>query len=116
MAELADAHDLGSCGVTRGGSSPLIRINNFHLFSTMTIEIESIGSCKKKFKFDIAHKDYQAKVQNSYLTLARQVKVPGFRPGKAPISMLEKRFGPNVKKEVMTQLISERLDEVIEEK
>jgi hypothetical protein len=31
VAELADAHDLGSCGVTRGGSSPLIRINNFHL-------------------------------------------------------------------------------------
>ena len=25
MAELADAHDLGSCGATRGGSSPLIR-------------------------------------------------------------------------------------------
>ena len=31
VAELADAHDLGSCGATRGGSSPLIRINNFHL-------------------------------------------------------------------------------------
>ena len=27
VAELADAHDLGSCGVTRGGSSPLIRTN-----------------------------------------------------------------------------------------
>ena len=26
VAELADAHDLGSCGATRGGSSPLIRI------------------------------------------------------------------------------------------
>ena len=25
VAELADAHDLGSCGATRGGSSPLIR-------------------------------------------------------------------------------------------
>jgi trigger factor len=41
--------------------------------------------------------------------------VPGFRPGKAPMSMLEKRFGTNVKKEVMTQLISEQLAEVIQE-
>ncbi len=82
----------------------------------MTIEIEDIDSCKKRIKFHIPHKEYQAKVQNSYLTLARQVKVPGFRPGKAPMSMLEKRFGPNVKKEVMTQLISERLAAVIEEK
>ena len=82
----------------------------------MNTEIEDIDSCKKKIKFDIAYKDYQAKVQSSYLALARQVKVPGFRPGKAPMSMLEKRFGPNVKKEVMTQLVSERLAEVIEEK
>ena len=82
----------------------------------MNTEIEDIDSCKKKIKFDIAYKDYQAKVQSSYLALARQVKMPGFRPGKAPMSMLEKRFGPNVKKEVMTQLVSERLAEVIEEK
>jgi len=82
----------------------------------MNTKIEDIDSCKKKIKFDIAFKDYQAKVQNSYLILARQVKVPGFRPGKAPMSMLEKRFGSNVKKEVMTQLVSERLAEVIEEK
>jgi len=82
----------------------------------MNAEIEDINSCKKKIKFEIAYKDYQAKIQSSYLTLARQVKVPGFRPGKAPMSMLEKRFGPNVKKEVMTQLVSERLAEVIEEK
>ena len=82
----------------------------------MNTKIEDIDSCKKKIKFDIAYKDYQAKVQSSYLTLARQVKIPGFRPGKAPMSMLEKRFGPNVKKEVMTQLVSERLAEVIEEK
>ncbi len=82
----------------------------------MNTKIEDIDSCTKKIKFDIAFKDYQAKVQSSYLTLARQVKVPGFRPGKAPMSMLEKRFGPNVKKEVMTQLVSERLAEVIEEK
>ena len=82
----------------------------------MNTEIEDIDSCKKKIKFDIAYKDYQAKVQSSYLALARQVKVPGFRPGKAPMSMLEKRFGSNIKKEVMTQLVSERLAEVIEEK
>lgn len=82
----------------------------------MNVEIEDIDSCKKKIKFDIAYKDFQAQVQSSYRNLARQVKIPGFRPGKAPMSMLEKRFGPDVKKEVMTQLISERLAEVVAEK
>jgi trigger factor len=82
----------------------------------MNIEIEDIDSCKKKIKFDIAYKDYQIEVKNSYLKLAQQVKIPGFRSGKAPMAILEKRFGPNVKKEVMTQLISETLAKVIEEK
>ena len=81
----------------------------------MNTQIEDIDSCNKKIKFDIAYKDYEAKVKESYLALAQQVKVPGFRSGKAPISMLEKRFGTNVKKEVMTELISEQLAEVIQE-
>ena len=64
----------------------------------MNIEIEDIDSCKKKIKFDIAYKDYQTEVKNSYLKLAQKVKIPGFRSGKAPMAILEKRFGPNVKK------------------
>ena len=82
----------------------------------MNIEIEDIDACNKKIKFDIPHQDYKTKVQNSYRSLAREVKIPGFRPGKAPIAMLEKRFGADVKKEVLTQLISERIAEVMEEK
>ena len=81
----------------------------------MNTQIEDIDSCNKKIKFDISYKDYEAKVKQSYLALAQQVKVPGFRPGKAPMSVLEKRFGTNVKKEVMTELISEQLAEVIQE-
>jgi hypothetical protein len=38
VAELADAHDLGSCGVTRGGSSPLIRTNNIKCFWFLTLK------------------------------------------------------------------------------
>ena len=36
MAELADAHDLGSCGATRGGSSPLIRTSYVSDFQRIT--------------------------------------------------------------------------------
>lgn len=36
MAKLVDAHDLGSCGATLGGSSPLIRTKNRHTLFTPT--------------------------------------------------------------------------------
>ncbi len=82
----------------------------------MNIEIEDVDSCNKKIKFDIPFKDYQQKVNAYYKTLGRDVKVPGFRKGKVPQSLLEKQFGPRVKQEVLTQLISDRVMEAIREK
>ena len=51
-----------------------------------------------------------------YQKLGREVKVPGFRKGKVPASILEKQFGPDVKKEVLSNLISDRLNQAIAEK
>lgn len=82
----------------------------------MKIEIEDIDSCKKQIKFDIAHADYKEKVNNYYRKLGRDMTVPGFRKGKVPISLLEQRFGPEVKREVLTELISERIADAIQEK
>ena len=82
----------------------------------MDIEIEEIDSCNKKIKFDIPHQDYQKKVTDYYKSLAREVKVPGFRKGKVPQSLLEKQFGPQVKREVLTQLIGDKVTEAIREK
>ena len=82
----------------------------------MKIEIEDIDSCNKKIKFEIPHQEYDIKLKQYYQKLGREVKVPGFRPGKVPLSMLEKKFGPDVKKEVMSTLISEQLNNAIVEK
>jgi trigger factor len=82
----------------------------------MNIEIEDVDPCNKKIKFDIPFKDYQQKVNAYYKTLGRDVKVPGFRKGKVPQSLLEKQFGPQVKQEVLTKLISDRVMEAIQEK
>ncbi|MBI4389433.1 MAG: trigger factor [Nitrospinae bacterium] len=82
----------------------------------MTIEIETIDSCNKKIKIDIPHQDYMKRVDAQYVKVGQNVQLPGFRKGKVPKTILEKRFGPEVKREVLTQLISERLADAIEEK
>ncbi|MFQ5451187.1 MAG: trigger factor [Nitrospinaceae bacterium] len=82
----------------------------------MKIEIEDIDPCNKKIHLDIPHQDYKKEVNNYYRSLSREVSVPGFRKGKVPTSILEKRFGPRVKQEVLTQLISDRVNQAIEEK
>ena len=82
----------------------------------MDIEIEDVDSCNKKIKFVIPHQDYKKEIEKYYKKLGREVKVPGFRKGKVPISLLEKQFGPDVKKEVLSNLISNQLNQAITEK
>jgi trigger factor len=82
----------------------------------MEIEIEDVDPCNKKIKFVVPHQDYKREVDKYYQKLGRQVKVPGFRKGKVPASILEKQFGSDVKKEVMSNLISDRLNQAIAQK
>ena len=82
----------------------------------MDIEIENVDSCNKKIKFVIPHQDYKKEIDKYYKKLGREVKVPGFRKGKVPTSLLEKQFGQDVKKEVLSNLISNQLNQAIAEK
>ena len=82
----------------------------------MDIEIEDVDSCNKKIKFVIPNQDYKKEIEKYYKKLGREVKVPGFRKGKVPSSLLEKQFGPDVKKEVLSNLISNQLNQAITEK
>ena len=82
----------------------------------MDIEIEEVDSCNKKIKFIIPYNNYKKEVDKYYQKLGREVKVPGFRKGKVPASLLEKQFGPDVKKEVLSNLISNELNKAIAEK
>ena len=82
----------------------------------MDIEIEDVDSCNKKIKFVIPQQNYKKEIDKYYQKLGREVKVPGFRKGKVPASILEKQFGQDVKKEVLSNLISNELNNAIAEK
>jgi trigger factor len=81
----------------------------------MKCEVEEIDACNRKLKIEIPLGDYQSKLKAYYQKLGREVKVPGFRPGKVPTSMLEKRFGPEVKQEVLTQMVSDSISQGIQD-
>jgi trigger factor len=81
----------------------------------MKCEVEEIDACNRKLKIEIPLGDYQSKLKAYYQKLGREVKVPGFRPGKVPASIMEKRFGPEVKQEVLTQLVSDSISQGIQD-
>lgn len=69
--------------------------------------VEDISSTKKRFVIEIPSDVIEREITSSLERLRYSVKIPGFRPGKAPMNLIEKRFGKSIEAEVLEKLISE---------
>ncbi len=71
---------------------------------------------KRQFKIAVAASEIETHIANRLKELARTVELPGFRPGKAPISVLEKKFGSKVRDEVLEQTLNDTSSKVMSER
>ena len=60
---------------------------------------------KKVFTFEVPVDDVRRATDRTVKALAKQVRLPGFQPGKVPPEMIKKRFAEEVKGEVLEHLI-----------
>lgn len=65
----------------------------------MDTSVESLEDSKVKLLVQIPAADFEPAVDAAFAKLAQEVKLPGFRPGKAPRKLLEQRLGPQVARE-----------------
>ncbi len=70
---------------------------------------------KREYKIAVPASDIENHITSRLKALAQTVKIPGFRPGKAPISLLRKRFGQNVMGEVLEKAVSDSSAKVMED-
>ena len=73
----------------------------------MKTNVEEISSIKKKVNVEIPGDQVTKEVDSFYEDLRKKAKIKGFRPGKAPRSILERHFKDYVKAEVMQKLIQD---------
>ena len=109
---MADALDLGSSGETREGSSPSFRI----LKEIMKAELTDISECKKSFEIEIPQDIVDNEITSIARTFARRAKVPGFRPGKAPIPVVKTRYREEIVSEMVQHLLPRYFSEAAKEK
>ncbi|MCY3637319.1 MAG: trigger factor [bacterium] len=60
----------------------------------MKSTVEALEGNRVKVSVDIDLEEFEEKLDEAFRKLARQVRLPGFRPGKAPRRVLEARLGP----------------------
>ncbi len=81
----------------------------------MKSSIEEISPVKKKLIVEIEADEVERKINKAYLDLGKQARLPGFRPGKIPMKVLEGRFGREVLNDVTRDLINDTLPKALEE-
>ena len=81
----------------------------------MEVRIDDVGPCKKSLSIKVPPERIQEEVEKNLTELSETVRFPGFRPGKAPRALVEKKFRKDVLDEVKGELVRESLTEALKE-
>ena len=82
----------------------------------MQITVEDVSSVKKTLHIEVPNETVVGELDAAYKQLKKTAKVKGFRPGKAPRSVLERMYKKDVNGDVVSKLIQTSLMEAIREK
>jgi len=75
----------------------------------MQVSVEMAEGLKRRMKVEVPAERIETEIQNRLKSLARKAKVDGFRPGKVPFSVVKRRFGGQVRQEVVDELVQSSL-------
>ena len=62
----------------------------------MTVSIEKLDKVKAELTITVPAEVFGEAMKKAYKEMAPKIKVPGFRPGKVPMNVVEKMYGPEV--------------------
>ena len=79
------------------------------------VTIEEAGPCKKKIIIEIAEEKIKKATDKQYEELRKEALVPGFRKGRAPRRLLEKRFGKETTEQIKLTLLADASKSAIED-
>ncbi len=81
----------------------------------MATAVETLSNLERRITVQVPVEPLQKEMFSRFQRLTRTAKVPGFRPGKAPLKMIEQQYGPQVKEEVFAEAIETSFGQAIQE-
>jgi trigger factor len=82
----------------------------------MQITETNAEGLKHEMTVVIAAADIERRVTDRLSEIGRTIRLPGFRPGKVPLTVLRKRYGPSVMGEVLERTVTDSSSEAIRER
>ena len=75
----------------------------------MKTDVEELGPTRVKLTIEVPFEELKGSLDKAYREVGRQVRVPGFRPGRVPPRIIDQRFGRGV---VLEQAVNEAVPQL----
>lgn len=82
----------------------------------MQVNETQTDGLKRQFEIVIAAQDIESRVNERLNDLAKKVKLPGFRPGKVPVSLMKQRYGASVMGEVLEETVNDSTNQALNDR
>ncbi len=76
-------------------------------------ESSEIDAITREFKVTLGGADIESRYQKEFGKYAKNVKIDGFRPGKAPRQIIEKMYGNSIRAEITEEMINESVQKIL---
>ncbi|MBS0225192.1 MAG: trigger factor [Proteobacteria bacterium] len=80
----------------------------------MQVSIESTGNLGRRVTFKVPSTDFNDKVGSRLREIARDARIKGFRPGKVPASVIDNRYGDQIRSEILDGMLREGFGKAVE--
>jgi trigger factor len=81
----------------------------------MAANVENLGTLERRVSMRVPVQDIEKQVDARLKQLARNVKMPGFRPGKVPMKIVAQTYGPQVRNEVLGDAVQKSFADAVKE-
>ena len=81
----------------------------------MQVTVESAQGLERRMRVEIPEDKVRGEIDKRLGDLARSVRIPGFRPGKAPVKVVARHYGRQVRDEVVGGIVRESLADALDQ-
>src|SRR5712692_9079525 len=81
----------------------------------MAANVESLGALERRVSMRVPVEEIERQVDERLKKLARNVRMPGFRPGKVPLKLVAQTYGPQVRSEVLGDAVQKAFSDAVKE-
>jgi len=79
----------------------------------MQVSVETVSTLERRVKVVVPAAKIEQDVQARVVKAARTIRMDGFRPGKVPMSLVQKRFGASIRQEALGEIIRDSFYEAV---